>query len=123
MDRIRTAIALIALCAGVVLAEGNCPEIALEKAPTLISDLEPLKRTVRSTGYSGRIIVTITVTESGSVRDPKIKQPARLASNSKILDQVRALRFCPAVKFSQYTAAPLELSVEVTEARHFLGYL
>lgn len=111
MVRMRTAIVLSTLCAGLLIAcpdipeeNGPCPGTALEKGPTLISDLEPFKSLVRSAGYRGRIILTVTVTESGSVRHPEIKQPARLNTDKRVLKQVRALRFCPAVKYSRYTA-------------------
>jgi hypothetical protein len=91
----------------------RCPSQAFDRAPILLSDPEPLKAAVRSAGHEGRVVLRVTVTESGDARDPRIISPPRLSSVPKILDEIRAWRLCPAVKLGRFQATAIEYSLEV----------
>jgi hypothetical protein len=62
------------------------------------------RKAVQSAGYVGRILLELTITETGVAQNPKITTPARLNSDRARIDQVRSWRFCPAVIFNRYKA-------------------
>lgn len=120
----RVAAVLAAFCVGVVFVgaglcedneRANCPSMARDRGPTLISDLQSFRKAVRAEGYVGRVLVHLTVTEKGSARDPRITSPARLNSVSSVTDQILDWRFCPAVKYSKYKAATVQFVIDVRD--------
>lgn len=90
----------------------RCPSVAYEQNPKLLSSLEPVKAAARSEGCSGRLLFRLTVTEVGSVHDPVITYSKQCTDANKIKDEIRKLRFCPAVRYSRYTAREVNFDVQ-----------
>ena len=90
----------------------RCPGTALERGPSLIGNLDPLKRVVREEGYSGRLVFRITITDTGSVRQTFIVSPA-LKDSEKVRTAIEALKFCPAVRHGRYASVQVSFDVQV----------
>ena len=80
----------------------RCSGTALDRPPKLLSSLNPLKDTARNEGYQGRLLFRLTVTETGTVRNPEVTRPPQFTDSEKIKNQILKLRFCPAVRYSRY---------------------
>lgn len=105
--RMRPAVGTVALAfllasGGAAQIDERCPGTALEAAPRLLSSLNPLKNTARKEGYEVRLVFRLTVTETGSVRDPELDHPPQSADSEKVKAEILKLRFCPAVRQSRY---------------------
>ncbi len=105
------AFVLASVCSAQV--DERCPGTALERGPELLSSLNPLQETVRKEGYQGRLAFRLTVTETGSVRDPIVTHPTQLADSDKIKDEMLKLRFCPAVRYSRYAEVQAEFDIKL----------
>lgn len=55
----------------------------------------------------------LTVTETGSVRDPDVTHPPHLVDSDKVKEQIRKLRFCPAVRYSRYAEVRYSFDIEL----------
>jgi hypothetical protein len=93
-------------------ADEGCSGTAYEQGPKIISSLEPLKQVARSEGHS-RLVFRLRVTESGSVRDVIGTYPAHFMDVKKLKEQILNLKFCPAVKYSRYTAADIHFDIQI----------
>ena len=83
---LRRALSVVFLAAFVCSSQidERSPATALERAAKLLSSLDPLKDTARNEGGEGRLVFRLTVTQTGSVRDPIMKYPTQLADSEKI---------------------------------------
>jgi hypothetical protein len=104
---------LLSCATPVFTLDKDCPGTALDRAATFLSDFEQFKTVVRTAGYTGRVVIRLKLTEEGEIRNPQILFPAKLTSSKKILDEVRAWRFCPAVRFNRYHASETEFHIDV----------
>jgi len=95
------------------VVDERCPGTALERGPSLIGNLDPLKRVVREEGYSGRLLFRITITDTGSVRQTVIIGPVALKESEKVRTSIEALKFCPAVRHSRYVSVQVSFEVQV----------
>jgi hypothetical protein len=91
----------------------RCPSTALERGPKLLGSLNPLKTAARKAGYEGRLLFGLSVTDTGSVRDPVVKNPTQFTDSDKIKDEIVRLRFCPAVRYSRYTEVQVQFDIQV----------
>ena len=105
------ALFIASVCSSQV--DERCPSTAIDHSPKLLSSLNPLKETARNEGYKGRLLFRVTVTETGSSRAPLVKYPAQLAESDKVKSEIVKLRFCPAVRYSQYTECQIEFDIEL----------
>lgn len=104
------AFLLASVCSSQI--DERCPSAAHEQGPRLLSSFEPLRDTARNEVYDGRLLFRLTVTETGSVRDPVVKHPAQFIASAGIKDEITKLRFCPAVKYSRYTEVQVEFDIQ-----------
>jgi hypothetical protein len=109
----RVMLALLLATAGPAQVDERCPGTALDRSPKLLSSLEPLKGAAREEGYRGRLMFGLTVTETGSVRDPEVTYPPQFADSDKIEEHIRQLRFCPAVRHSRYAEVRYTFDIEL----------
>ena len=110
----RLLVATIASYGVAVCQEADCPGTALDRHPRLTTSLVPFRKAVKVSGYTGRVLLDLTITETGEARNPKIMSPARLDSEKAVTEQIHAWRFCPAVIFSRYKAVKAHFEIEIT---------
>ena len=91
----------------------RCPGTALEAGPRLLSSLNPLKDIARKEGYEGRLVFRLTVTETGSIRDPELEHPPQSADSEKVKAEILKLRFCPAVRQSRYAESRATFDIQL----------
>jgi hypothetical protein len=70
----------------------RCPGTALDRAPSLISSMDQLRHT-------------------GTVRETVIISPASLKDPQRVSTSLKALEFCPAVRYSRY--APVKANFDI----------
>jgi len=97
-----------------ICQDEDCPGTALDRGPRLKSSLDSFRKSVKSSGYAGRVVIDLTVTEAGEVQDSKIASPTRLNFQRDITDQIHTWRFCPAVRFNRYATVRTRFTVQVT---------
>jgi hypothetical protein len=96
-------------------SDARCPSTAYDRPAKLLSSMEPFKKAVRSEEYAGRVVFRLAVDENGNTHDLKITFPAKLAANSKIIGEINAWRFCPAVKLSRGEPSAVEFNIDFRE--------
>jgi hypothetical protein len=106
-------LALLFATAGYSQVDERCPGTALESPPKLLSSLDPLKETARKEGYAGRLVFGLTVTETGRVREPVVTHPPQFVDSDRIKEQIRQLRFCPAVRHSRYAETRYHFDIDL----------
>src|SRR4051794_34847965 len=74
-----------------------CPSTTYDVAPKLLTSIEPFKRAVCSQNCTGRVVFRLTVSDTGSVSDPKFISPVRLDFMRELKDRIGEWKFCPAV--------------------------
>ena len=94
--------------------DNDRPGSALDRSPELKSSLDSFRKSVKTSGCAGRVVIDLTVTETGEVQNPKIASPTRLESRTDITDQIHDWRFCPAVRFNRYATVRMRFNIQVT---------
>lgn len=91
--------------------DNDRPGSALDRSPELKRSLDSFRKSVKTSGCAGRVVIDLTVRE---VQNPKIASPTRLESRTDITDQIHNWRFCPAVRFNRYATVRMRFNIQVT---------
>ena len=55
--------------------DNDCPGSALDRSPELKSSLDSFRKSVKTSGYAGRVVIDLTVTETGEVQYSEDREP------------------------------------------------
>lgn len=97
----------------VAQVDESCPSTAYEAFPKLLTSFEPFKEAVRTQRYTGRVVIELMMSDTGTVSDPRIISPVRLNFVKVIKERILEWKFCPAVLLGRYNGGKMRLEVEV----------
>src|SRR4051794_32193882 len=61
-----------------ICQDDDSPGTPRDRGPRLKSSLDSFRKSVKSSNYAGRVVIDLTVTETGEVQDSKIATPTRV---------------------------------------------